>query len=98
MEFAEMIVCILAVFGVYAILCRLLALFCRGEKLSYALHIANDKEAEVLADDGVREAILLTESENGRLMPPVILLDEALEDATLARLRDYGYRIYRRED
>ncbi len=98
MQFAEMIVCILAVFGVYAILCRVLAVFCRGEKLSYALHIENDAEARALADDGIREAMLMTESENGRLLPPVILLNAPLGEEMLERLRGYGYRIYHRED
>ncbi len=98
MQFAEMIVCILAVFGVYGILCRVLAFFCRGEKLSYALHIENDAEAEALASDAIREAMLMTESENGRLLPPVILLNAPLPKESVERLRGYGYRIYHREE
>ncbi len=97
MQIAEMIVCLLAVFGLYTVLCRVLSLFCRKEKLSLAVHIENDKEITEAASDRLREAVIMTESENGRLMPPVILLARKPNGEEIGLLRGFGFPIYYRE-
>ncbi len=97
MQIAEMIVCILAVLGIYMLLCRVLAFFCRRENLSIAVHIDKDEKITETAGDRIRDAILVTESEDGRLMPPVILLEKEPSGEELCILRGYGYPIYYRD-
>lgn len=74
--FFEIIVCLLAVYGIYAILCRFLAHGCYKGDLAVGLRIKQEKETadQVAITDGVRRARFLTEGQCGRMLPPVILL------------------------
>lgn len=75
-DFLEIIVCILAVYGIYAIMCRLLAHGCYKGDLSVGLRIkrgGRELDPAVIAD-GLRRARFLTEGQRGKMLPPVILL------------------------
>jgi hypothetical protein len=75
-DFLEIIVCMLAVYGVYAIICRFLAHGCYKGDLSVALRVkCGEGEIDPAAiADGVRRARFLTEGQRGKMLPPVILL------------------------
>ena len=74
--FLEILVCMLAVYGIYAILCRLLAHGCYKGDMALGLRILQGEQAATPATilDGVRRAQLLTEGQRGKMLPPVILL------------------------
>lgn len=93
LEIFEIFVCLFAVYGVYALLCRILALFMRKDALSVAFHVGFGEDALSFVD-GARAAEILSESMNGRLMPPVMLLDELPEEDTLAAMRELGLCLY----
>jgi hypothetical protein len=67
----------LAVYGVYAILCRFLAHGCYKGDLAVGLRLqrkARETDPAALAE-GLRRARFLTEGQRGKMLPPVILLD-----------------------
>ena len=92
----EIVVCILAVYGIYAILCRILAHGCYKGDLSIALHA--DRQADLLSDAGARRATLLTEAQNGKMRSPVILVDGETDENMLHILAESGYDLYRKMD
>ena len=93
LEIFEIFVCIFAVYGLYALLCRILALFMRKDALSVAFHVGVGEDA-LSFTDGARAAEILSESMNGRLMPPVMLLDGELDDEELGAMRELGLTLY----
>ena len=75
-DFLEIFVCMLAVYGIYAILCRFLAHGCYKGDMAVGLCLQH-REGEVdpaALEDGLRRARFLTEGQRGRMLPPVILL------------------------
>ena len=75
-DFLEIIVCMLAVYGIYAIVCRFLAHGCYKGDISVALRVkcgGGEIDPATIAD-GVRRARFLTEGQRGKMLPPVILL------------------------
>lgn len=94
--FAEIVVSILAVYGIYAILCRILAHGCYKGDLSVALHA--EGRWDLLSDAGVRRATLLTEAQNGKMRSPVILVDGDMDENMLHILTESGYDLYRKID
>ena len=93
MTIFEIFVCLFAVYGVYALLCRVLSLFMRKDALSVAFHVRGGENA-LSYIDGARAAEILSESMNGRLMPPVMLLDGELDEEELSAMRELGLRLY----
>ena len=77
-DFLEIIVCMLDVYGIYAILCRFLSHGCYKGDLAVALRIKRGEEAldPAAIADGIRRARFLTEGQRGKMLPPVILLTE----------------------
>ena len=76
-DFLEIFVCMLAVYGIYAILCRFLAHGCYKGDMAVGLCLQH-REGEVdpaALEDGLRRARFLTEGQRGRMLPPVILLN-----------------------
>ena len=75
-DFLEIFVCMLAVYGIYAILCRFLAHGCYKGDMAVGLCLQH-REGEVdpaALEDGLRRARFLTEGQRGKMLPPVILL------------------------
>ena len=95
-ELLEIVVCVFAVYGVYALLCHLLAYLIPKADLSVGVHV--DGESAFSAAEDLRYAIILTEEHRGHFQPPVFLLDKTAEDTLLAALREEGCEIYRRID
>lgn len=95
-EIFEIFICLFAVYGVYALICRILALFMRKDALSIAFHVGFGED-DLSFVDGARQAEILSESMNGRLRPPVMLLDERPSEEILAALRDLGLSLYIRK-
>ena len=93
----EIFVCLFAVYGIYALLCRILSLFMGKEALSIAFHADLEEEEQLFAVDGARQAEILTESMNGRLRPPVILLEKRPSEEKLLSLYDLGLAVYIRK-
>ncbi len=93
LEIFEIFVCIFAVYGVYALLCRILALFMRKDALSVAFHVGRGEDALSFMD-GARAAEILSESMNGRLMPPVMLLDGEIDEEEIGAMRELGLTLY----
>ena len=91
-EILELVVCVFAVYGVYALLCRFLSRRCYKGDLSVALHVK--REGEIPPDDGLRRALLLTEAQKGRMQSPVILLDCKTDDRSRLLLEDSGCDVY----
>ncbi|MBQ8351850.1 MAG: hypothetical protein IJY20_07395 [Clostridia bacterium] len=81
-DFLEIIVCMLAVYGIYAILCRLLAHGCYKGDLAVGIRIKreSDHADPAVIADGVRRARFLTEGQRGKMLPPVILLTGQIKD------------------
>jgi hypothetical protein len=96
LEILEIFICLFAVYGMYAFLCRILALFMGKDALSIAFHVREEEEPIICAD-GARQAEILSESMNGRLMPPVMLLDGKVSEETALTLRDLGLAVYVRK-
>ena len=87
----EILVCMLAVFGIYAILCRLLAHGCYQGDTAIGLRLKDGGRADWAAlADGVRRARLLTEGQRGKMLPPVILLTGAPSEALAEQLHALG--------
>lgn len=98
LEIFEIFVCLFAVYGMYALLCRILAIFMRKDALSIAYHVGLEEEEEGLSPvDGARQAEILTESMNGRLRPPVMLLEGRPSEEQLLSLHDLGLAVYIRK-
>ena len=97
LEIFEIFVCLFAVYGMYALLCRLLALFMRKDALSIAFHADLEEEEALSSVDGARQAEILTESMNGRLRPPVMLLEKRPSEEQLLSLHDLGLAVYVRK-
>lgn len=79
-DLLEILVCVLAVYGVYAILCRILAHGCYKGDLAVALHLKRSAGGRLdrgELQDGLRRARFLTEGQRGKMLPPVILLPAA---------------------
>lgn len=93
---AEVLVCIFAVYGVYAILCRILAHTCYKGDLSIALHLGQEEAQS--AEAGLRRATVVTEAQSGKMGAPVILVDEETDESALAGLRAGGCDVYRKMD
>ena len=93
LEIFEIFVCLFAVYGIYALLCRILALFLRKDALSIAFHVGRGEE-DLSFVDGARAAEILSESMNGRLMPPVMLLDGEIDEASVDAMLEMGLRLY----
>lgn len=76
-DFFEIIVCMLAVYGVYSILCRFLSRGCYKGDLSVGLHVKlkSEEHSHATLADGIRRAHFLTEGQRGKMLPPVILLN-----------------------
>ena len=92
-EILEIAVCVLAVYGFYAIVCHLIAFVCPKGDFSVGVHV---KRGEKLTpQENMQCATVLTENFRGHLRPPVFLLDEPLDRETELMLTELGYRIYR---
>lgn len=96
LEIFEIFICLFAVYGVYALICRILALFMRKDALSIAFHVGFEEDALSFVD-GARQAEILSESMNGRLRPPVMLLEEKPSEEIFSALRDLGLSLYIRK-
>ena len=96
----EVFVCILAVYGVYALICRFLARGCYKGDLAVGLRVqttAAERDPAALAD-GIRRAHFLTEGQRGSMLPPVILLDSRPDsEMDVAELLGQGEIYYRME-
>jgi hypothetical protein len=97
LEIFEVFVCLFAVYGMYALLCRILALLMRKDALSIAFHVDLEEEEPLSSVDGARQAEILTESMNGRLRPPVMLLEARPSEEQLLALYDLGLAVYIRK-
>ncbi len=86
----ETVICIFAVYGIYALVCRLVAHFCYAGDLSIALHIKKDMSDDAVAD--MCRALVLTEAQKEKMAPPVILLDDETNTDTVPP----GYAVYRK--
>lgn len=84
---------IFAVYGFYALTCRLLARFCFKEHLAVAVLPPKDGEEDTLAED-LLYAQMVTEGIRGRMGQPVILLNERPAPDELPKLRAHGYTLY----
>ena len=74
-DFVEIFVCILAVYGVYAFICRFLAHGCYKGDLAVAWRAKSAAAADpATVADGIRRARFLTEGQRGSMLPSVILL------------------------
>jgi len=93
-EILEILVCVLAVYGFYALICHLLAFLCPKGELSMGVHV--DGEGEIAPLEDMHYAIILTEEHRGHLQPPVFLLDKTVDKQTEGVLREQGYRLYRK--
>ena len=91
-EFAEIVICVFAVYGVYALLCRIISHGCYRGDFSVAVHLLEKNEVE----DAVRRAIILTEAQNGRMKSPVLLLEEPPSADESEALTKCGCRLYSR--
>ena len=96
LEILEIFICLFAVYGIYALVCRILALFMGKDALSIAFHVGEGEEIPVCVD-GARQAEILSESMNGRLLPPVMLLDGRVSAETAQALRELGLTVYIRK-
>ena len=90
-EIVEILVCIFAVYGVYALVCRLLGHGCYKGDLSVAAYETGEETA-----DAVRRATILTEAQNGRMRSPVILLEQTPSAERIEALRECGCHLYSR--
>ncbi|MBQ8174799.1 MAG: hypothetical protein IJ009_05290 [Clostridia bacterium] len=91
LEIMEIVVCIFAVYGVYALVCRLLGHGCYKGDLSVAIH-----KTEGETGDAIHRAIILTEAQNGKMRSPVILLEKTPSAEEEKALRECGCRLYSR--
>lgn len=96
LEIFEIFVCLFAVYGIYALICRILALVMGKDALSIAFHVGEGEEPPACVD-GARQAEILSESMNGRLMPPVMLLDGKPSEEALLTLCELGLAVYIRK-
>ena len=72
----EIIVCMLAVYGIYALICRFISHGCYKGDLAVAFRpkdVAAVNDPQTVAD-GIRRARLMTEGQHGSMLPSVILL------------------------
>ena len=92
-ELLEIAVCVLAVYGFYALVCHFLAFVCPKGDFSIAVHVRRGEK--MTPQENLQYATVLSEEHRGHLQPPVFLLDEALDRESEAILRETGYRIYR---
>ena len=92
-ELLEIVVCVLAVYGFYALICHLLAFICPKGDLSIGVHIRRGEK--LTPQEDLQYAKILSEEHRGHLQPPVFLLDEAPDRECVAMLRETGHRIYR---
>ena len=90
-EILEVLVCILAVYGLYAIICRVIGHGCFRGDVSYAVHYTAGEER-----DAVLRAIILTEAQNGRMRSPVLLLETQPNAEEIAALHECGCHLYSR--
>ena len=95
-DILEILVCLLAVYGVYDLLCHTLAFLCPKADLSVGVHLGEESGNHAMED--LRYAVILTEEHRGQMRPPVFLLDESIDEKILASLREEGCEIYRRID
>lgn len=91
LEIAELLLCLFAVYGVYALICRLVSHGCYRGDLSVAVH-----KTEAEPRDAVRRAIILTEAQNGKMRSPVLLLEEEPSTEDKEMLQQCGCRLYSR--
>ncbi len=95
--FWEILVCMLAVYGVYAIVCRLFSHGAYRGDLAIGVRVQPGRPDSTPAavTDAVRRAQLLTEGQCGRMLPPVILLKEP-DHPAWEELSEYcrGYEVY----
>ncbi len=89
----EILVYLLAVYGIYALVCRLVFALTRRGRISLALSLDGREEPPAVTE-AVRELCLLSEHFHGRFTPPVLLLSATPEEEQLAFLSSYGYSIY----
>ena len=92
-ELLEIAVCVLAVYGFYALVCHLLAFVCPKGDLSIGVHVRRGEKMKPQED--LQYATILSEEHRGHLQPPVFLLDEALDRESIEMLRETGRRLYR---
>jgi hypothetical protein len=91
MLFLEILLSMLAVYGLYAIICRTVSHDCYCGDLSFAVHHTAGESG-----DAVRRAVILTEAQNGKMRSPVVLLEQEPSADELAALRECGCRLYSR--
>lgn len=90
-EILEILICILAVYGLYAIICRVLGHGCLRGDLSVAVHYTAGKER-----DAILRAVILTEAQNGPMRSPVLLLETQPSAEEIAALHECGCHLYSR--
>jgi hypothetical protein len=91
LEILEILVCILAVYGLYAILCRMIGHGCYHGDLSVAVHYTAGEER-----DAVLRAVILTEAQNGPMHAPVLLLEAQPTAEEMTALHECGCHLYSR--
>lgn len=94
----EILVCLFAVFGLYALILRVLAFFTRRSALRVAVLLSEEMlaspELAALYDN---EARLCAEGQRGRLGGPVLLLERHPTEEERAALLALGRALYIRE-
>ena len=95
-ELLEIAVCVLAVYGFYALVCHLIAFCLPKGDLSIGVHVRQGEKLK--PQEGMQCATVLSEEHRGHLQPPVFLLDEAIDKETEMMLCELGHRIYRLSD
>ena len=91
--FAEIFVCVLAVFGVYYIFRDFVAWCLPRKHISLGVHATCDKsEYELYLE--LREAALISESNSDSFRPPVLLVDYELSQKELEKLNETGAPVY----
>lgn len=93
-EFFEIVVCVLAVYGVYALVCRVVAAFCSKERLAVGVLVSEGPDGTDRIGEALRYAEILCEEHKGAWNPPVLLLPGEADSDRLAVLRGYGYDVY----
>ncbi len=91
--FAEICVCVLAVFGVYYIFRDFVAWCLPRKHISLGVHAALDKsEYELYLE--LREAALISESNSDSFSAPVLLVDCEVTQKELEKLTETGAPVY----
>ena len=96
-EIAEIIVCVLAVWGVYCIFSSFVAWCLPRQNVSLGVH-AKREQSELELYNSLREAQLLAENSSELSRRPVVLVDFTMTENELKKIVDTGCAVYLQYD